>query len=107
MARPIYPLRQKYRKPSPGSPRRSTQSAFGDNDLLAYLNGEWVLVPLSSNVKYVRYVEDAERVEVRFDDGSRYYYAPVSYDLAEAFGRADSKGGFLHDHLKQYGGVKF
>jgi hypothetical protein len=103
----IHPIRQKYRKPSAAQPGRSTRSAFSDNDLLAYLNGEWVLVPLSSNVKYVRYVESTERVEIQFDDGTRYYYAPITYDLAEAFGRADSKGGFLHDHLKQYGGVKF
>ncbi len=95
-----------YRQPHKKQPTRSTTAAFGVNDQLAFMNGEWSICAVSSNVRKARYIPDLERLEVEFMDGSKYYYI-VNEEIAQDFADAPSKGGFVADILRVAGGTKF
>lgn len=54
----------------------------------------------SSNLASARY-DNAELVlEVTFHNGGTYQYFGVPAHVAESFGQADSKGGFLASDIK-------
>lgn len=57
-------------------------------------------VPIqSSNIKEVEYLEDLQRLNVRFQDRSIYSYNGVSKQQYEGFMAAESKGRYLRSHI--------
>lgn len=54
----------------------------------------------SSNISMISYEEELETLEVKFTNGSTYQYFDVSSRKWEDFKRAESKGKFLHEHIK-------
>lgn len=81
---------------------RSTGGYLSDDDLAAFLLGVWVPCN-SSNVRECRYLADEEILEIFFLDGSAYQYYGVAHEVAEAFGRAPSKGGAVWDYMIRQG----
>lgn len=54
----------------------------------------------SSNIRSARYDEEGQVLEITFLNGGTYEYYDVPAHVAEAFERADSKGGFLAAQIK-------
>lgn len=54
----------------------------------------------SSNVRKISYDEPSTTLEVTFHNGSTYQYFDVPVNKWDDFKRADSKGKFIHQHLK-------
>ena len=63
----------------------------------------------SSNVAQIGYDGDEAVLYVRFNNGALYFYEGVSPDIWDEFLYTDSKGRFIHTHLKDrypYGRVE-
>ena len=54
----------------------------------------------SSNVRAIGYDSHTQTLEVEFHNGSVYQYYGVPDHLHERFMQASSKGGFLHNYVK-------
>jgi hypothetical protein len=83
--------------------------AFTDDETVAFLNGAWVDCRSNNperNIVRAQYNADASTLTLEFKDGAFYNYR-CSWDLAEDFARAESKGGWRHKHFpgKTYIGV--
>lgn len=56
----------------------------------------------SSNVVSIGYCKPSQVLEVEFKDGSQYHYYRVGEQTYEDFKATESKGRFVHSHLKGY-----
>ena len=54
----------------------------------------------SSNLASVGYDESSQTLEIEFLDGSVYQYYNVPIPIHEQLMQAPSKGGFLHQYIK-------
>jgi hypothetical protein len=54
----------------------------------------------SSNVRSIGYAEDAQTLEVEFNNGGIYEYLGVPPSEYEALMQAPSVGSYLHAHIK-------
>ena len=77
---------------------RHTDAAFSDDEMLQMFSSYWTPCR-SSHVAQARYHAEDERLEVEFLDGTRGHYPSISADLAEDFGNAPSKGGWIADYM--------
>lgn len=77
--------------------------------MVAFLNGVWVGTPDSSNVGEAMYLPDSEELLIGFHGGkpnepmNYYEYAGITFDMAESFALADSKGKWVWDVLRRNG----
>jgi hypothetical protein len=61
---------------------------------------ETFYTPDSSNIVKIKYYEDNYILEVEFQNGGIYHYYDVPIPVWENFKASDSKGKFLHEHIK-------
>lgn len=61
---------------------------------------ETVDTPGSSNVLQASYDDTSRTLEVAYGDGGIYTYENVPPEVWAGFKGADSKGGYLHRHVK-------
>lgn len=61
---------------------------------------ETFYTPDSSNILKIKYYEDQYILEVEFQNGGTYQYYDVPITIWENFKAADSKGKYLHEHIK-------
>ena len=54
----------------------------------------------SSNISCLKYDNHSQILEVIFNSGGVYHYFNVPAQVWEDFKRADSKGKYLHEHIK-------
>ncbi len=66
--------RQKGRHPSPHQPNRSTTAEFNETETTAFLDGEWVTIPVSTRVHAARFIREVGILEVQFVDGTPWSY---------------------------------
>lgn len=57
----------------------------------------------SSNVVMVQYFPEVNKLLVEFKKGKAYLYSNVSFEDALSFAQAQSKGGWVWDHLRVRG----
>ena len=56
----------------------------------------------STNVEAIGYDKDTQQLHVRFlKSGATYVYYDVEEWVFDEFRQAESKGGYVHDHLKK------
>ena len=79
---------------------RHTDAMFSDDEMLRMFSSYWTPCR-SSHVAQVRYHADKEQLHLQFEDGTRGYYPSISADLAEDFGNAPSKGGWIWDVMRE------
>lgn len=64
---------------------------------------EWIDCTDSSRVSAIAYDEEAERILVRFPDGTEWQYLGCPPAVWEEFVAIQtSKGTFIHEHLNQH-----
>lgn len=88
------------RKPTVKKPKRSTAGAFFPDTMKKFLDGEKVVIYLSDWVRSAEWDEMAGILTVMLKQKGKpdhKHTYPCSKTDAMAFGRAISKGGFLHD----------
>lgn len=66
----------------------------------AFVHGGQPLFVHSSNVAMIQYHEEANKLMVEFLSGGKYLYSNVSPEEALLFAQAQSKGKWVHSHLK-------
>lgn len=54
----------------------------------------------SSNISAIGYDEDSLTLQVMFNNGSMYQYFDVPQQVFDGMFNADSKGQYLHAHIK-------
>lgn len=54
----------------------------------------------STNIEWIVYVAEKQRLQVKFHHGGVYRYLDVPKEIAQAFLDSESKGSFLHQHIK-------
>lgn len=75
-------------------------AALTGDDLAGFILGAKTAVE-SSNVAWIRWESDNFELTIGFNNGSIYAYSGVSEDIAEDFARADSKGSWVAQRLRQ------
>lgn len=73
------------------------------DEVEAFLQGVEPLFVLSSNVGMVQYHPEDQKLMVEFLSGGAYLYSNVSLNEARSFATAQSKGGWVWDHLRVRG----
>lgn len=73
------------------------------SEVEAFIHEQSPLYVNSSNVAFVQYHKDEEKMMVEFLNGSAYLYSSVSPKEALEFAQAQSKGGFVWSRLRVRG----
>lgn len=84
---------------------RRSDGGFTEAEAKQFMAGDEVFVR-SSNVLSAWWEAGNETLYLRFKDGSLYQYSGFDRPRAIGFTVAPSKGGYVHDWLKQHGGLK-
>ncbi len=66
----------------------------------SFIYEDKALVVHSTNVKQARYYPHRQKMMIEYHNGSAYLYDGVSVDEAISFANAQSKGGWVWDHLR-------
>ena len=61
----------------------------------------------SSNIAEIGYDYDNLTLEIKFHSGGIYQYWPISPSGYESFLKAESKGTFFHQHIKNNKGIEY
>lgn len=87
-----------------GGPRGSNSPLrISDQEAADFLDGGSPLFVNSSNVRLVQYFAESSQMLVEYGNGHSYLYEDVTYDEAQAFVTAPSKGEWVWDVLRVRG----